>query len=90
MVDNLRVNLRGGNVLMAEQLARGINVNIQSQHHGRESVSADMVGHVLVYASRLRPFVKDDADTDFRRKVENLVLVLCIATLRQPLHRLFG
>ena len=75
---------------MAEQLARGINVNIQSQHHGCKGVSAYMVGYVLVYASRLRPFVKDDADAAFRREVENLVLVLCIATLRQPFHRLFG
>ena len=30
-------------------------------------MSSDMVGHVFVYASRFRPFVKDDADAAFGR-----------------------
>ena len=50
---------------MSEQLACGKNVNIQCKHHGGEGMTADMIGHVLVYPCRFSPFVKDDADTAF-------------------------
>ena len=65
LVDNLRVYLCGGNVLVTEQLARGINVHIQSQHHRCEAVPTHMIGHVFGYACRFRPFVKDNANTAF-------------------------
>lgn len=35
------------------------------KHHGGEGMTADMIGHVLVYPCRFSPFVKDDADTAF-------------------------
>ena len=63
LVDNLRVYLRGGNVLVSEQLARGINVNVKGQHHRCETVAGEVIGHMLGYACRFRPFVEDYADT---------------------------
>ena len=88
-VNDFSVYLGRFHVGVAEQLARGIKVCAQCQHHRCEAVPRRMVGDFLGDTSRLHPLCQYLVYVWFGyQPVKHLAVIRGIATFRQPFHRL--
>lgn len=57
LIHNLSVYLGGGYSGVTEQLAGGVDVGSQREHHGGEGVPSGMEGYVLLDSCCLRPYL---------------------------------
>lgn len=64
LVDDLGINLRYLHLGMSHQLACGIDVRTQCEHHCAKGMSAAMEGDRLGYTSLVKPWLKVELGVD--------------------------
>ena len=57
LIHNLSIYLGGGYSGVTEQLAGGVDVGSQREHHGGEGVPSSMEGYILLDSCCLRPYL---------------------------------
>ena len=88
LVDDFRVDLSCGDILVSQQFACRVKVNIERKHEGGEGVAAHMKCDLLLHSGGFRPVAEYDAHAACGRQAENPVIVTGVATLRKPFHSL--
>lgn len=87
LVDNLGIHLRDLHLGMSHQLACGIDVRTQREHHSAKGMSAAVKGDGLGYTSLVKPRLKVELGVDLNRYVFKDQFIVCLVTsLRHPLH----